>query len=245
MAPLTRRQHAWKTRDECDVKRRRRRPTCIVIAGPNGAGKTTLAREYLPKVAGVIHFVNADSIAQGLAPLDPSLAAIAAGRLFLQEVNRLAVARVDFAFESTLSGLSCARHLAKWKNRGFRIEIAFLQLQSSQLALRRISARVRQGGHNVPRADVRRRFERGWDHFVRIYRPLAEEWAVYDSSCESPKLLEPVTRRKPVRAKNAESFATGVGRGLRLAARAARKVARAHGTPVYVWENGRVVAKRP
>jgi predicted ABC-type ATPase len=48
-------------------------PRCIVIAGPNGAGKTTFAREYLPKDAGVIHFVNADLIAAGLSPLRPSL----------------------------------------------------------------------------------------------------------------------------------------------------------------------------
>ena len=53
--------------------------------------------------------------------------------------------------------------------------------------------------------------------------------------------------RKPARQKKKkpESFAVGVGRGLRLAARAARKVARAHGTPIYVWENGKVVAKQP
>lgn len=51
--------------------------------------------------------------------------------------------------------------------------------------------------------------------------------------------------RKRQKRKKAESFATGVGRGLRLAARTARKVARAHSTPIYVWENGRVVAKRP
>jgi hypothetical protein len=51
--------------------------------------------------------------------------------------------------------------------------------------------------------------------------------------------------RKQVRPKKAESFASGVGHGLRLAARTARKVARAHGTPIYVWENGKVVAKRP
>ncbi len=51
--------------------------------------------------------------------------------------------------------------------------------------------------------------------------------------------------KKSVRPKNAESFAAGVGRGLRLAARTARKVARAHGTPIYVWENGRVVGKKP
>lgn len=61
----------------------RRRPRCIVIAGPNGAGKTTFAREYLPKVAGVIQFVNADLIAQGLAPLDPGGATVAAGRLLV------------------------------------------------------------------------------------------------------------------------------------------------------------------
>jgi predicted ABC-type ATPase len=167
-----------------------RQPICIVIAGPNGAGKTTFAREYLPKVAGVVQFVNADLIAQGLAPLDPSLAALAAARLVLREINRLAAARADFAFESTLSGVSYARHLARWKDQGYRIEIAYLRLESPQLALRRIAARVRQGGHSVSRADVLRRFERGWRQFVGIYRPLADEWAVYDNSGESPRLLQ-------------------------------------------------------
>jgi hypothetical protein len=51
------------------------------------------------------------------------------------------------------------------------------------------------------------------------------------------------TRRK--KTKKPESFAAGVGRGLRLAAKTARKVARMHGTPVYFWENGKVVAKKP
>ncbi len=69
----------------------------------------------MPKVAGVIQFVNADLIAQGLAPLNPGDAAIAAGRLLVKEVTRLAAARTDFAFESTLSGLGYAGHLAAWK----------------------------------------------------------------------------------------------------------------------------------
>jgi hypothetical protein len=51
------------------------------------------------------------------------------------------------------------------------------------------------------------------------------------------------TRRKS--SKKPESFSAGVGRGLRQAARAAREVARMHGTPIYVWENGKVVAKKP
>ena len=172
------------------MSRRNHEPRCIVIAGPNGAGKTTFAREYLPKVAGVIQFVNADLIAQGLSPLEPQLAALAAGRLLLQRVNQLAATRADFAFESTLSGLTYVRQLRAWKADGYRIEIAYLRLRSPQLALRRIAARVRQGGHNVPRADVLRRFARGWENFVRIYRPLADEWTVYDNSAKLPRLVE-------------------------------------------------------
>ncbi len=163
---------------------------CIVIAGPNGAGKTTFAREFLPKDAGVIHFVNADLIAGGLSPLHPELAALSGGRLFLAELDRFARARADFAFETTLSGLVYLQRLKCWKAAGYRIEIIFLRLPSPRLALRRIAARVRQGGHNVPRADVLRRFERSWNNFNLHYRPLADRWEVYDNSQRTPRLLE-------------------------------------------------------
>ncbi len=114
------------------LRQHKKTPRCIVIAGPNGAGKTTFAREFLPRDAGVVHFVNADLIAGGLSPLRPELAVVSAGRLFLAELDRLAAARLDFAFETTLSGLSHVR-----------------RLRSPRIALRRIAARVRQGGHDV------------------------------------------------------------------------------------------------
>ena len=168
----------------------RRRPRCIVIAGPNGAGKTTFARRYLPTNARVIHFVNADLIAAGLSPLKPELAAIAAARMVLREIDRLAKARANFAFESTLSGLTYVRRLESWRRAGYRVEIVYLRLKSPQLALRRVGARVRQGGHDVPRADVVRRYSRGWKNFQLIYRPLADSWAIYENSGESPQLQE-------------------------------------------------------
>jgi predicted ABC-type ATPase len=171
-------------------KHPRKAPVCIVIAGPNGAGKTTFAREFLPKDAGVIHFVNADLIAGGLSPLRPELAALAAGRLFLRELDRLAKARANFAFESTLSGLVYLNRLKRWKRAGYRIEIVYLRLSSPRLALRRIAARVKQGGHNVPRADVLRRFTRSWENFQNVYRLLADEWTVYDNSRGKPRVLE-------------------------------------------------------
>ena len=170
--------------------RRDKSPRCIVIAGPNGAGKTTFAQEFLPKEADIIHFVNADLIAKGLSPLQPSLALVSAGKLFLAELDRLAAMKEDFAFESTLSGLVHAQRLRKWKTAGYKIEILFLRLDSAQLALRRVAFRVKQGGHDVPAADVVRRFHRGWGNFENIYRPLANAWAVYDNSGEKPRLLE-------------------------------------------------------
>ena len=165
-------------------------PRCIVIAGPNGAGKTTFAREFLPREGDVIHFVNADLIASGLSPLRPELAARRGGRLVLAELSRLVKARQDFAFESTLSGRTYLPLLRRWKASGYRIELVFLSLPSVELALQRIAARVRQGGHDVPRVDVVRRFNRSWKNFQLIYRELADMWAIYDNAGEVPRLLE-------------------------------------------------------
>jgi predicted ABC-type ATPase len=161
-----------------------------VIAGPNGAGKTTFAREFLLSEAGVVHFVNADLIASGLSPLRPELAARQAGRLVLAELSRLAKAQKDFAFETTLSGRTYLRLLNRWKTAGYRIEIVFLSLSSVDIALKRIGARVKQGGHDVPRGDVIRRFDRSWHNFQTLYRPMAHTWAVYDNSGDAPRLLE-------------------------------------------------------
>lgn len=74
-------------------------PICWIIAGPNGAGKTTFALEYLPRVAGCTHFINA-----GLSPLAPERELLAASRLFLREIEECIAACEDFAFETTLAG---------------------------------------------------------------------------------------------------------------------------------------------
>jgi len=171
-------------------KSRKRAPRCIIIAGPNGARKTTFAQEFLRTYAQVIYFVNADLIAAGLSSLRPESAAIAAGRLLLKELDRLAEGRVDFAFESTLSGVGHISRLKRWKNAEYRIEIIYLTLPSTQVALRRIAARVRQGGHGILNADVVRRFQRSWNNFKELYQPIADAWMVYDNSGDKPELIE-------------------------------------------------------
>jgi predicted ABC-type ATPase len=112
-------------------------------------------RQLLP--AGATRKRNADLIASGLSPVKSQLAAIAA---VLHEIDRLAAEKADFAFETTLSGLGHMSRLRALTRVGYRIEIVYLRLRSVRLAVRRVAARVKQGGHDVPRRDVIRRFSR-------------------------------------------------------------------------------------
>jgi len=162
----------------------------IIIAGPNGAGKTTFAKVFLPQEGQCPHFVNADLIAAGLAPFAPETAALRAGRLMPQEIHHHIQQGHNFAFETTLSGLSYLRHIKRWRTLGYRIILHFLQLPDVQTAMARVALRVQQGGHTIPETVIARRFVAGWRNFERYYKSVVDEWALYDSSTERFALLD-------------------------------------------------------
>jgi predicted ABC-type ATPase len=164
-------------------------PNAYIVAGPNGAGKTTFAREYLPSYAECRNFINADLIAQGISPFAPEAAAFRAGKIVLAEFRRFAERGEDFGFETTLSGRTYFRNLAELKSRGYRLHIFFLLLANADVAVSRIRGRVLKGGHNVPEADVRRRFERSLRNFIHLYRPIGDSWMLFDSMLSPPAML--------------------------------------------------------
>lgn len=161
----------------------------IILAGPNGAGKTTFAQEFLPQ-DDCLNFVNADLIARGLSPFKPETAAIRAGRLMLEEIERHVQRGASFAIETTLSGRAYARRIREWRENGYRVHLIFLQLESVAVAILRVAYRVAQGGHDIPENVIRRRFEAGWENFENIYRPIVNSWAIYDNTNELPILVE-------------------------------------------------------
>lgn len=156
------------------------KPTLCIIGGCNGAGKTTLARELLPRM-GIMRFLNADEIARGLSPLDPTLTAFRAGRILIDEVQTLMAAKGSFAIESTLSGKTYVAMLRKAREQGYRIVMHYIMISSANQAVDRVALRVTHGGHHVPDEDVRRRFDRSRKHFIEDYLPLADEWGVWDN----------------------------------------------------------------
>ena len=161
-------------------------PNVYVIAGPNGAGKTTFARKFLPNYADCRNFINADLIAQGLSPFSPEAAALRAGRLMLEEIGLHAKRSEDFGFETTLSGRSYLRLLRDLKRRGYAIHFFFLWLPTVNLALSRVRGRVLEGGHDIPEAIVKRRFDRSVRNFLTEYRGLANSWFLFDNSDATP-----------------------------------------------------------
>ena len=160
----------------------------IVIAGPNGAGKTTLAPSLLRDWLGLLEYVNADAIAQGLSAFQPEEVAFKAGRVMLGRLRELATKGENFAFETTLATRSYAPWLRELCQQGYRLHISFVWLRSPEMAIQRVRDRVVTGGHDIPEETIRRRYVKGVRNFFALYRPLASSWIVYDNSSLSQPL---------------------------------------------------------
>jgi predicted ABC-type ATPase len=164
-------------------------PNCYIIAGPNGAGKTTFATEFLPLYAGCRNFINPDLLARAFSPFDPDAGMLRAGRTVLNRIVEFTDARVDFAFETTLSGRTYYPVLQRVKSAGFRLHMLYVWVPSPELSLSRIRDRVEAGGHNVPEPDVRRRFARTLTNLFSLYRPLLDSLHFFDNSSEAARLI--------------------------------------------------------
>ena len=168
---------------------KRSHPVVHVVAGPNGAGKTTFATEYLPGFAECREFLNADLIAAGLSPFAPESQNVRAGRLMLERMRELVEQRSDFGFETTLAGRTWRSSLLKMKATGYQVHLYFLWLPDAEIAVSRVQNRVRQGGHNVPVEDIRRRYRAGLRNFVQLYRPSADQWSLLDGTLMPPPII--------------------------------------------------------
>lgn len=162
----------------------------IIIAGPNGAGKTTFARVFLAPLKDSIRFINADYIAAGLSPFDPELVAVRAGKIMLEEVESCFKRGENFAIETTLSGKGYLKHIKRWQEAGYKVQLIFLSINDVNISIKRVAKRVSQGGHNIPVPVIKRRFKAGLELFHSYYKNCVDEWALYDNSDKQIVLLK-------------------------------------------------------
>ena len=106
--------------------------------------------------------------------------------MILVEIHEHAHKLRNIAFEIILSGRVYVRLIPGWQKR----KLFFLRLDSPELAIARVYQRVKVGGHNIPEPVIRRRFKAGLHNLENLYKPLVDEWVIYDNSGIEPKLLE-------------------------------------------------------
>jgi predicted ABC-type ATPase len=168
----------------------------FIIGGANGAGKTTAAMTLLPQYLDVFEFVNADEIARGLNPLKPATANMLAGRIMIDRIASLIQTRANFAFETTCAGHHHAATIEQAKAAGYVTTLIFLWLPSADMAVQRVRSRVKQGGHDIPEATIRRRYAAGLRNLNRLFMPLVDKTVIYDSTTAITGIAPPKIAEK-------------------------------------------------
>jgi predicted ABC-type ATPase len=161
-------------------------PRIYVLAGTNGAGKSSVAGATV-RASGADYF-NPDEAARQIRDANPSMSQAEANSQAWLEGKRLleqAISeRLDFAFETTLGGDTITRLLDQALDAGIEVRVWYTGLNSPELHIERVRARVGRGGHDIPEADIRRRYDRGRLNLIRLL-PRLTELRVYDNSEEA------------------------------------------------------------
>ncbi len=153
-----------------------------IISGCNGAGKTTASYTVLPEILNCKEFVNADEIAHGLSPFNPTSVAIEAGRLMLQRIEELLGKQETFSIETTLATRTYLNLVRRAKACGYRVSLLFFWLRTPELAIQRVAERVQGGGHDIPIEIVTRRYVSGITNLFRLFMKEVDYWAIYDNT---------------------------------------------------------------
>ena len=127
------------------------------------------------------NFVNADEIARGLSPFAPETVAFQAGRIMLARIEELLPQKVDFAIETTLATRSYVQLVHRAQALGYKVHLIFFCVENEEQAIARVAQRVSNGGHNIPEADIRRRFKRGIYNLLNLYMPICDSALVYNN----------------------------------------------------------------
>lgn len=161
------------------------RPRIYVLAGVNGAGKSSLGGAAFRERG---EYYNPDEAARilmaantGLAQTEANSQAWQIGKGLLEK----AIANgLDFAFESTLGANTIPALLREAAKRGFAVKVWYAGLSSPELHIERVKLRVKKGGHDIPEADIRRRYVHSSLNLIDLLPHLAA-LRLFDNSVDA------------------------------------------------------------
>lgn len=170
----------------CRAARMASRAEITVLAGVNGAGKSSIGGAHLRACGG--EYYNPDEAARAAREASPGLSQAEANAFAWREGKRRLEAAIAtasaFAFESTLGGHSITRMLIDAAKAGATLRVWFVGLANVELHLRRVAERVSKGGHDIPEADIRRRWVGSHENLIRLL-PHVADLRVFDNSADA------------------------------------------------------------
>jgi predicted ABC-type ATPase len=152
-------------------------PTLTIIAGANGAGKSTLTKLS----ANNTPLIDPDAIAKKIDPVNPSAVAIAAARQALALSQQYVQSECSFVVETTLAGNTYLNLMREVKSRGWLVVLIYIGIDNPNINVLRVSDRVNLGGHDVPRSDILRRYERSLANLNKAAK-IVDRLILYDNS---------------------------------------------------------------
>jgi len=168
---------------QSDVKK-----NLYIVAGANGSGKTSFAKSYAK--LNKLYFINADEIAKRYDPNDLQKYKVKAGREFFKELKEYLYDKNEsFIIETTLSGKYLVGVIKKAKEQKFRVVLIYLFLDSYEENIFRVKHRVLNGGHDVPKEDIIRRYHRSKVLFWNLYKEKVDDWILFFNGDDSYELV--------------------------------------------------------
>lgn len=170
-------------------------PRIYVLAGVNGAGKSSIGGASF-RASGADYY-NPDEAARKLMAANPGITQAQANGTAWQQGRFLletAIARrLDFVFETTLGANTIPRLITEAASKGAEVHVWYAGLSSVELHIERVRARVRKGGHDIPEADIRRRYNHSRLNLIHLL-PTLTALRAYDNSSEA----DPVAGNEPM-----------------------------------------------
>lgn len=162
------------------------KPVMSIMAGTNGSGKSTLTQVLKPSLGFI---VDPDAIARTIDSVNPEAVSVKAGRQTLNLVRDLIKHKTSFSIETTLAGGNAIRQIQEAIKAGYEIRLYYVGLESVEINVERVAARVARGGHNIPETDIRRRYQRSLDNLLEVC-DLCDIISVYDNSYEFETIIQ-------------------------------------------------------
>jgi predicted ABC-type ATPase len=103
-------------------------------------------------------------------------------RQMLAQVRSSLLAGESFGIETTLSGQTAFRIIAKARDRHYDVILVYLGTDDVRINLARIELRVATGGHSVPEVDVRRRYARSLANLGKALKMVARAILIDNTS---------------------------------------------------------------